>query len=291
MLNADGGRAGADYGRVMSTTVPFPLAAIEAHTVMSPGLVSCPPCAALSEVAKLMAIHQVHAVLVDPGAPRLITARDVVRAAVAGATAANEISVPDAPSIAPDETLVGAAERMVQAGEGHVVVRDDADGRARGVLSSFDIVAVLAGHEPRVARILRPAPARPALSGGPLNAHAVRDVMHRGIFFCPSAAPVADVARVLVERRTHTVMVWREEGIAFVTDMHLVAAVLRDWPPPTAGELAESALAFIPANAPLDAAASLVAETAAGHAVATNARGFPVGVVSTLDVVGAIASG
>ena len=32
MLSADGGRAGTDYGRVMSTIVPFRLAAIEAHT-------------------------------------------------------------------------------------------------------------------------------------------------------------------------------------------------------------------------------------------------------------------
>jgi CBS domain-containing protein len=290
VLNADGARAGADYGRVMSTTAPFPLAAIEAHTVMSPGLVSCPPCAALTEVATLMAIHQVHAVLVDPGAPRLITARDVVRAALAGATGVNEISLPEAPSVLPEETLLAAAERMIQAGEGHVVVRDGGDGRARGVLSSFDVVAVLADHEPRLARIVRPAPARPAISGGPLNRHEVRDVMHRGIFFCPSTTPLADVARVLVERRTHMVMVWRDDALGFITDMDLVAAAVGGAPLATAGELAGSGLALIPANAPLDRAASLVAEAAAGHVVATDASGFPIGVLSTLDVVGAMGS-
>jgi CBS domain-containing protein len=254
---------------------------------MSPGLVSCPPSAALTEVATLMAVHQVHAVLVDPHAPRLITARDVVRAALAGATAANEISVPEAPSLAPDETLLAAAERMVSAGEGHVVVCDDA-GRARGVLSSFDIVAVLAEHEPRLARIVRPAPARPAISGGPLNRHTVRDVMHRGIFFCPSTTPLADVARVLVERRTHTVMVWRDATMGFITDLGVVAAAVHGWPLPTAGELAESGVALIRTNAPLDRAASLVAETAAGHVVATDASDFPVGVLSTLDIVAAM---
>ena len=62
----------------MTTTASSPLAAIEAQSVMSPGLVTAPPCAALSELATLMVVHQVHAVLVDPGAPRLITARDVI---------------------------------------------------------------------------------------------------------------------------------------------------------------------------------------------------------------------
>ena len=193
---------------------------------MSPGLVTCLPGAALTEVATLMAVHQVHAVLVDPGAARLITARDVIRAALGGATTAEEVLAPEAPSVAPGDTLLAAAVRMVQAGEGHVVVRDHGDGRVRGVLSSFDVIAVLAGHEPRLARIVRPAPARPAISAGPLSAHVVRDVMHWGIIFCAPVAPLADVARVLVERRTHSVMVWRDGSMAFVTDMDVVAAAV-----------------------------------------------------------------
>jgi CBS domain-containing protein len=66
------------------------LDAIEAREVMSTGLVSCPPCVTLADVATLMAVHQVHAVVVDPGAPRLITARDVIWATLAGATSADE---------------------------------------------------------------------------------------------------------------------------------------------------------------------------------------------------------
>ena len=191
-----------------------------------------------------MVVHQVHAVLVDPGAPRLITARDVVRAGLAGATSASEVSVPEPTSVAPDETLLTAAERMVQAGEGHVVVRDDGHGRARGVLSSFDVVAVLAGHEPRIARIVRPAPARPALSPRPLAARAVRDVMHRGIITCPPTASFADVASVLVERRIHTAtgVARRRHG---VRQRHgprrRCAAGLRRFRPP--GELAGTGIA------------------------------------------------
>jgi CBS domain-containing protein len=271
----------------MTTTASSPLAAIEAQSVMSPGLVTAPPGAALSELATLMVVHQVHAVLVDPGAPRLITARDLIRAGLAGATSASE-NVPEPPSVAPHETLLTAAERMVQAGEGHVVVRDDGHGRARGVLSSFDVVAVLAGHEPRIARIVRPAPARPALSPRPLAARAVRDVMHRGIVTCPPTAPFADVASVLVERRTHSALVSREDGMAFATDIDLVAAAVRGWPLPTAQELAGTGIALVTEHTNLELAAALVAETPVGHIVVVDSDGFPVGVVSTLDVVRAM---
>jgi CBS domain-containing protein len=46
-----------------------------------------------------------------------------------------------------------------------------------------------------------------------------------------------------------------------------------------------------PTDASLERAAALVAETGAGHVVAADASGSPVGVVSTLDVVGAILTG
>jgi CBS domain-containing protein len=272
------------------TTIPSSsaLAGIDARAVMASGLVSCPPGAALTEVAALMSVHQVHAVVVDPGAPRLITARDVVRGMLAGATSADDAIAGEPPSAAPDDSLQVVAERMIREHEGHVVVRDG-DGHARGIVSSFDVVAVLAGHETRTARIVRPAPARPAISG-PLAAHAVRDVMHRGIISCAPSAPLTEVAAALVERRTHTAVVSREEGLAFVTDMDLVAAALRGEPAPTAGEMASRGLAVIRADATLDLAASLVAESPAGHVIAVDGQGFPVGVVSTLDLVGAIAT-
>jgi CBS domain-containing protein len=267
------------------------LAAFEAGEVMAPGLVACPPCAALTEVATLMCIHQVHAVVVDPGAPRLITARDVVRAVLAGSTSAAEAVVAEPSSVSPYDTLQAVAERMVADHTAHVLVRESGEGQARGVVSSFDIAAVLAGHEPRAARTLRPAPARPAISVGRLDRHIVADVMHRGIVACPATAPLSDVAAALVERRAHTVMVAREGGWAFVTDMDVVAGALRAEPAPTAGEMAGTGLAMVRFDATLELAASLVAESRAGHAVAVDGDGFPIGVVSTLDLVGVIAAG
>jgi CBS domain-containing protein len=266
------------------------LAGIDARTVMAPGLVTCPPGAALSDVATLMGVHQVHAVVVDHGGSQLITARDVVRGVLAGAVSAAEAIASEPLSVAPDESLQAVAERMLSAGEGHVVVREHGDGRACGMVSSFDIAAVLAGHEPRLARIVRPAPARPALSGG-LRGHAVRDVMHRGLITCAPDASVADVATALVERRTHTVIVWGDTGLAFVTDLDLIAAALREDPVPTAAVMASAGMAIIRDDAPLELAARMVAERTAGHVVAVDEQGFPIGVVSVLDVVRTIDSG
>ena len=266
------------------------LSTTEARAVMAPGLVTCPPGTALTEVAALMSVHQVHAVVVDPGDPRLITARDVVRGTLAAATSVEEAITGEPPWAAPDDSLRTVAERMVAVQDGHVVVREHGDGQARGMLSSFDVVAVLAGHAPRLARIVRPAPARPAISGG-LAAHTVRDVMHRGIIACAASAPLAEVATILVERRTHSAMVSDAAGLAFVTDMDLVAAALRDDPAPTAGALASPGLASVPTSATLELAASLVAMSPDGHLVVVDEQGFPAGVVSTLDIVGAIATG
>jgi CBS domain-containing protein len=267
------------------------LAAVEAGDVMAPGLVACPPGAALTEVATLMSAHQVHAVVVDPAAPRLITAREVVRAVLAGSTNAAQVPAGEALSVAPHDTLQAIARRMVDQQVAHVLVREPGEAQARGVISSFDIAAVLAGHEPRTARIVRPAPARPAISVGRLGAHIVADVMHRGIITCPATAPLGDVAAALVERRAHTVMVARESGWAFVSDMDVVAGALRGEPVPTAGAMASMGLAMVRLDASLELAATMVAESRAAHVVAVDAEGFPVGVVSTFDIVGVIAAG
>src|SRR5512133_28849 len=266
------------------------LAAFEAGEVMAPGLVACPPGAALTEVATLMCVHQVHAVVVDPGTPRLVTARDVVRGVLAGAKSAAEAAAGEPSPVSAHDTLQTVAERMVADRVEHVVVRERGDAQARGIISTFDIAAVLAGHEPRVARTLRPGPARPAISDSRLDRHTVADVMHIGVIACPATAPLADVAAALVERRAHSVMVAREGGWAFVSDLDLVAGAVRGEPAPTAGEMASTGLARVRFDATLDLAASLVAETRAGHVVAVDGDGFPIGVVSTLDLVGVIAA-
>jgi hypothetical protein len=78
--------------------------------------------------------------------------------------------------------LQAVAERMHAEQAAHVVVREADDGVAHGIVSSFDVAAVVGGHDPRTARLVRPAPApaRPAISDGRLDRNAVWQVMHRG---------------------------------------------------------------------------------------------------------------
>lgn len=177
------------------------LAAVEAGAVMAPGLVACPPCAALTDVAALMSVHQVHAVVVDPGAPRLITARDVVRAVLAGSRNADEATAGEAPSMSPHDTPQAVAERMVGDHVAHVLVHERGDGQARGVVSSFDITAVLAGHEPPRRGSCAPRRRAPPSAAAGWTATPWPTSCNRGIITCPATAPLAEVAAALVERR------------------------------------------------------------------------------------------
>src|SRR3954464_1375843 len=138
------------------------LAEVEVGEVMAPGLIACPPRAALTEIATEMCIHQVHAVAVEVGSPSLVTARDVVRAVLAGATSAAEALAGEPAFASRFDTLRAVTQTMVADNADHILVRERRDGPAHGVVSSFDVAAVLAGREPRAARIPRPAPARPA---------------------------------------------------------------------------------------------------------------------------------
>src|SRR6185295_1119510 len=117
------------------------LATVAAGEVMAPRLVACPPSAALTEVATLMSVHQVHAVVLEAAAPGLITARDVVRAVLAGATSAAEALTGEPAAVSTHDTLQTVAERMVDHHAAHVLVYERGEGELRGIVSSFDIAA------------------------------------------------------------------------------------------------------------------------------------------------------
>jgi CBS domain-containing protein len=275
-----------------ATAMHAPLSTVEVGSVMALGLITCPPDAPLADVAALMSNHQVHAVIVDPSSPRLVTARDVVSAALAGATSVDQAVAAPPPSATPNETLQAVAERMYAEQAAHIVVREADDVVAHGIVSSIDVAAILGGHDPRTARLVRPAPARPAISDGRLDRNAVWQVMHRGIVVCRATAPVPEIAAMLIERRTHTVMVAAATGWAFVTDMDVVGAVARGELSRTGSDLAPTdAHPLIGANETLDVVAGLVTSGPLGHVVVIDDVGRPAGVVSTLDIVGAIAAG
>jgi CBS domain-containing protein len=119
--------------------------------VMHQGVLTCGRDESLATVARLMADHRVHCIVVtdDPmHAPSLwgvVSDLDLVAAAsvreleeqVAGAAAATPALV-----IAPDDTLRRAAQLMVEHAVTHLVVV--ARGRPAGVISTLDIATALA---------------------------------------------------------------------------------------------------------------------------------------------------
>lgn len=125
---------------------------------MHPGIVSCPADGTLRDVARLMATHHVHWIAVmgisrDVRGERLvwglISDLDVMRAGIrlgadelAGALALEPIV-----SVEPATRLSDAGELMLKHGVSHVVVVDPATQRPTGILSTMDLIGVLAWGE------------------------------------------------------------------------------------------------------------------------------------------------
>ena len=126
----------------------------------------------------------------------------------------------------------------------------------------------------------------------------VAEVMHPGVVSCPPQTSLVDVARLMAERRIHTVVV---QGLArsanggehlvwgAIADRDLVEAAWRQ-AGSSAGQLATTELVVVDPTDSLDEAARLMAEHELSHllVVDPDAR-QPVGVVSTLDLARAIA--
>jgi CBS domain-containing protein len=125
----------------------------------------------------------------------------------------------------------------------------------------------------------------------------VRDCMHAGIFSCSADTPLSEVARMMGERRVHSIAVpelgherpWSSWSI--VSDMDLMAAVASGQEG-TARQLATSPSPTISADDELSEAARLMRKNAVAHLVVIDsAGGYPVGIISTLDIASAYASG
>ena len=122
--------------------------------VMRPGVMSCPPDFPATFVARTMATHHIHAVIVD-GVRRdalhgeqlvwgVVSDIDLVRAANRGAEAltAGDLAATEPVVVEPSLPLTEAARLMDEHGTAHLIVVDE--GRPIGVVSSLDVAGVLA---------------------------------------------------------------------------------------------------------------------------------------------------
>lgn len=123
---------------------------VRVRDCMHSGILTCPPDAPLARVARTMATHRVHAVVVAAhGGARplgIVSDLDVVSATLSGAQpTARQVVATEPLMVSADESLHRAAQLMSEHGVAHLVVVDSASGYPSGVLSTLDVAAVLAG--------------------------------------------------------------------------------------------------------------------------------------------------
>ncbi len=112
------------------------------------GIVSCRPEAALSQVAELMAVNRVHAIVVvddDRPEPPVITELDLVSAVASGhfdGLTAADIAANEAISLRHDDTLIHAAQLMAEHRVSHLLVRNERRDPV-GIVSTLDIAAAI----------------------------------------------------------------------------------------------------------------------------------------------------
>ena len=159
-----------------------------------------------------------------------------------------------------------------------------------GIVSTFDVAAVLGGAQPRVARMLRPGPARPSSSARSLGEARVGDVMHVGIATCPADATLETVARSMAEQRVHCIAVAGIERAGehltwgLIGDLDLVVALHRGALEEPVASIAVTSPIAVGETDSLERAAALMVEHDTGHVVVTGGSGLPSGMLSTLVV-------
>jgi CBS domain-containing protein len=130
---------------------------LQVADAMHPGVVTCPLETPLREVARMMALYRIHAVVAfgessddvpGPGLWGVVSDLDLVRAVGAGeldGRTAGGTAVTPVVLVAPNELLTRAAQLMTEHDVTHLVVMDPQSTRPIGVLSTLDIARALVG--------------------------------------------------------------------------------------------------------------------------------------------------
>ena len=124
----------------------------------------------------------------------------------------------------------------------------------------------------------------------------VDEVMHAGLVGCSPSVPLPVVARMLAENRIHCVVVRGIERTregerltwGILNDRDVMRAIDAGDGSVTAGKLAMPAEPTVDVEEPLDRAIQLMASYDVSHVIVLD-KGYPIGIVSALDVAAAAA--
>lgn len=129
-------------------SAPTALHEVRVSDAMHAGVVTCSPESSLQAVARTMAAHRIHAVVVPIGeAPGwgLVSDLDLIAAADAGnASNAGEIVSRPGLSVTPADDVAQVARLLHQNRLHHLIVLEHGGGRPVGIISTLDVADVLA---------------------------------------------------------------------------------------------------------------------------------------------------
>ena len=126
----------------------------------------------------------------------------------------------------------------------------------------------------------------------------VSTVMHQGVITCPPQTPLADVAARMAHHCVHCIVV---QGLArgphgserlvwgIVSDLDLMRATASGQMDAQASEIAATEIVTVGPDDDVTDVARLMSEHESSHLVVVSAGGDPIGVISSLDVAGALA--
>jgi CBS domain-containing protein len=132
-----------------------------------------------------------------------------------------------------------------------------------------------------------------------LETATVADVMHPGVMSCPPTAPLVAVAQTMATHHVHSVVVGGITTDAvhgdhlvwgLISDMDLVRAAETGIEGRTAEDVARTEAISVDPSTPLATAARLMDVHNTSHLLVASG-GAPVGVLSSLDIAGALAWG
>jgi CBS domain-containing protein len=117
--------------------------------------------------------------------------------------------------------------------------------------------------------------------------------MHHGILSCSDDAPLREVAAMMAEHRVHAVAVTARDGlrpVGVVSDLDITEAAANG-EQPSALRAGVTKAVTVSAGESLQRAAQLMSEHGVSHLVVVDAAGgYPLGVLSTLDIAAVYAA-
>jgi CBS domain-containing protein len=130
---------------------PRPLASIRVAETMHRGVVTCRPDATLFTVARLLAAHRIHGVVVVPATEEQgwsvvsdLDLASVVSDGLLGEATAGSVASAPTVFVGPDDTLTRAAQLMREYETHHLIVLGRETHRPVGIISTLDIADALA---------------------------------------------------------------------------------------------------------------------------------------------------